>query len=161
LPPLRAADSLRNTNNLSDRSRSGCPTASWRWCSWPIIEVEVASRDASNTGARLGGAAFPVTKTLDGFDVGTSSVKRATFDYLVSLEWVAARENLCLVGPAGTGGSHLLVALGHHAVDASMRSATLRASGGRLALSAIPSGAPPDRRGRGSGLERRNDDRVP
>jgi len=66
-------------------------------------------------------AAFPVTKTLDGFDVAASSVKRATFDYLASLEWIDARENLCLVGPAGTGKSHLLVALGHHAVDAGKR----------------------------------------
>jgi len=40
-----------------------------------------------------------VTKTLDGFDVAASSVKRATFDYLTSLEWIDARENLCLVRP--------------------------------------------------------------
>ncbi len=44
-----------------------------------------------------------------------------TFDYLVSLEWITARENLCLVGPAGTGKSHLLVALGHAAIDAGHR----------------------------------------
>ena len=66
-------------------------------------------------------AAFPETKTLEEFDVTTSSVKLATFDYLASLEWVRAKEKLCLVGPPGTGKSHLLVALGHHAV-ASARS---------------------------------------
>src|SRR5205085_4935917 len=60
-------------------------------------------------------------KTLEEFNVATSSVKAATFDYLASLEWVAAKENLCLVGPAGTGKSHLLVALGHHAVEAGLR----------------------------------------
>ncbi len=49
--------------------------------------------------------------------MAASSVKAATFDYLASLEWIAARENVCLVGPAGTGKSHLLVALGHAAVD--------------------------------------------
>ena len=43
---------------------------------------------------------------------------RATFDYLASLEWIRAHENLCLVGPAGTGKSHLLVALGLAAVEA-------------------------------------------
>ena len=32
--------------------------------------------------------------------------------------WITARENLCLVGPAGTGKSHLLVALGAAAVAA-------------------------------------------
>jgi hypothetical protein len=29
-----------------------------------------------------------------------SSVPKATFAYLASLEWITARENLCLVGPA-------------------------------------------------------------
>ena len=35
-----------------------------------------------------------------------------------SLEWITARENLCLVGPPGTGKSHVLVALGVAAVRA-------------------------------------------
>jgi hypothetical protein len=48
-------------------------------------------------------------------------VPRATFDYLASLEWIRARENLVLVGPAGTGKSHLLVALGLAAVEAGIR----------------------------------------
>ncbi len=81
-----------------------------------LLEAEITSRDASNAVARLKSAGFPVTKTLEEFDVSASSVPRATFNYLVSLEWIAARENLCLVGPAGTGKSHLLVALGHEAV---------------------------------------------
>ena len=59
-----------------------------------------------------------MTKTLDEFDLGVSSVPRATFAYLASLEWITAGENLCLVGPAGTGKSHLLVALGVAAVQA-------------------------------------------
>jgi len=83
-----------------------------------MLEAEIASRDASNATARLKLADFPVTKTLDEFDVSASSVPRATFDYLASLEWISATENLCLVGPAGTGKSHLLVALGHEAVNA-------------------------------------------
>jgi DNA replication protein DnaC len=86
-----------------------------------LIEAEIASRDASNARARLKAAAFPVTKTIEEFNVAASSVKAATFDYLVSLEWVAAKENVCMVGPAGTGKSHVLVALGHRAVDAGYR----------------------------------------
>ena len=86
-----------------------------------LIETEIASRDASNARARLKQAGFPVVKTLDEFNVAVSSIKTATFDYLASLEWITARENLCLVGPAGTGKSHLLVALGHTAVDAGHR----------------------------------------
>ena len=86
-----------------------------------LVEAEIASRDASNAANRLKVAAFPVTKTLDEFDVNASSVKPATFAYLSGLEWVRATENLCLVGPAGTGKSHLLVALGHAAIEAGFR----------------------------------------
>ncbi len=86
-----------------------------------LVEAEITSRDASNARGRMKAAAFPVKKILDGFDVAASSVPRATFDYLAGLEWIDARENLCLVGPAGTGKSHLLVALGHHAVEAGRR----------------------------------------
>lgn len=82
-----------------------------------LVEAEIASRDASNARARLKLAGFPIAKTLEEFDVSASSVKQATFDYLSSLEWIRAKENLCLVGPAGTGKSHLLVALGHEAVE--------------------------------------------
>jgi DNA replication protein DnaC len=86
-----------------------------------LVEAEITARDASNARTRLKSAAFPVTKTLDEFDLGVSSVPKATYDYLASLEWVTARENLCLVGPAGTGKSHLLVALGIAAVQAGHR----------------------------------------
>jgi DNA replication protein DnaC len=83
-----------------------------------LIEAECASRDESNLRGRLRGAGFPVTKSLEEFKVAASSVPQATFDYLASLEWIVKSENLCLVGPAGTGKSHLLVALGHAAVAA-------------------------------------------
>ena len=82
-----------------------------------LVEAEITAREASNTRTRLKAAAFPVTKTLEEFDLGASSIPAATFAYLGSLEWITARENLCLVGPAGTGKSHLLVALGAAAVQ--------------------------------------------
>jgi DNA replication protein DnaC len=81
-----------------------------------LIEAEITAREASNARTRLKAAAFPVTKTLDEFDLAVSSINQATLDYLASLEWITAQENLCLVGPAGTGKSHLLVALGVAAV---------------------------------------------
>jgi hypothetical protein len=49
---------------------------------------------------RLKAAAFPVTKTLDSFDVSASSIPQASFDYLSSLEWVRAQHNLALIGPS-------------------------------------------------------------
>lgn len=86
-----------------------------------LVEAEIASREQSNARSRLKTASFPVHKSLDEFDLSASSVRRASFDYLASLEWVRAKENLCIVGPAGTGKSHLLIALGHAAVDAGCR----------------------------------------
>jgi DNA replication protein DnaC len=81
-----------------------------------LVEAEIAARDAANEANRLRAAGFPVTKTLEGFQRAHSSIPAATLDYLSSLEWIAGAENLCLIGPAGTGKSHLLVALGHAAV---------------------------------------------
>ena len=86
-----------------------------------LVDAEITARDESNARTRLKAAAFPVVKTIEEFDVSTSSVPRATFDYLTSLEWIRAAENICLIGPAGTGKSHLLVALGVAAVDAGHR----------------------------------------
>ena len=86
-----------------------------------LVEAEIAARDASNARTRLKTAVFPVVKTLDEFDRAVSSINPATLDYLTSLEWLTARENLCLVGPPGTGKSHLLVALGVAAVQAGHR----------------------------------------
>jgi len=86
-----------------------------------LVEAEITARDASNARNRLKAAAFPVTKTLDEFDIGASSIPPATFNYLASLEWIRAPENLCLLGPAGTGKSHLLVALGVAAIEAGHR----------------------------------------
>jgi len=86
-----------------------------------LVEAEITARDESNARTRLRQAAFPVTKTLEEFDVAASSIPTATFDYLASLEWVRAAENVCLIGPAGTGKSHMLVALGIAAVEAGHR----------------------------------------
>jgi len=86
-----------------------------------LVEAEICARDASNARHRLKAAAFPVAKTLEEFDIAASSIPRPTFDYLASLEWIGAHENLCLVGPAGTGKSHTLIALGVAAVQAGHR----------------------------------------
>jgi DNA replication protein DnaC len=86
-----------------------------------FVEAEITARDTANQRLRRKAAGFPVRKTLEEFKVTASSVPQATFDYLTSLEWIRAAENLCLVGPAGTGKSHLLIALGHAAVTAGHR----------------------------------------
>ena len=86
-----------------------------------LVEAEIAARDESNARGRLKAAGFPVTKSLEEFQVPLSSIPRATFDYLASLEWIRAKENACFLGPAGTGKSHCLIALGHRAVEEGYR----------------------------------------
>lgn len=93
-----------------------------------LVEAECAARDASMARARLKAANFPVKKTLQDFDLSASSIPRPTLDYLSSLEWVRAKEWPCLVGPPGTGKSHVLIALGHAAVEAGYKARYFTAS---------------------------------
>ena len=86
-----------------------------------LVEAEIAARDASNERARLKAATFPVLKTIADFDLADSSIPAPTWAYLTSLEWARAKENVALIGPAGTGKSHTLIALGHAAVLAGHR----------------------------------------
>jgi DNA replication protein DnaC len=83
-----------------------------------LIEAEISARDASNEANRIKAAAFPVVKTLESLDMSSSSIPQATLDYLASLEWIRAQHNLAIIGPPGTGKSHVLIALGHAAIHA-------------------------------------------
>ena len=56
--------------------------------------------------------------------LAASSIRLATFDYLASLERIRAAEHVCMIGPAGTGKSHILNSLGIAAVEPGHRSAT-------------------------------------
>jgi len=86
-----------------------------------LVEAEIAARDASNERARRKAAGFPVTRRLEDFVLAESSVPRATFDHLASLDWIEAAENVVLVGPAGTGKSHILLGIGEAAVVSGRR----------------------------------------
>ncbi|WP_305034167.1 ATP-binding protein [Mycolicibacterium sp. CR10] len=57
-------------------------------------------------------------KTLESFDVATSSIQPKVLDYLSSLEWIRTQQNLTIIGPAGTGKSHTLIGLGAAAIQA-------------------------------------------
>jgi DNA replication protein DnaC len=86
-----------------------------------LLQAEIAARDEANRRIRLKQAGFPVPKTLETFKVTDSSIPRPTFEYIASLEWVRAKENLLLIGPAGTGKSHTLVGCGVQAVERGMK----------------------------------------
>ena len=59
-----------------------------------LIEAELAPRETSNARTRMRNAAFPVVNTLDELDRTACSIPGPTPDYLASLEWITAKENL-------------------------------------------------------------------
>ncbi len=109
-----------------------------------LVETEIAARDASNTRLRSKQASFPTRKTIAEFDLAASSIPAQTWAYLCSLEWISATENITLIGPAGTGKSHTLIALGHAAVETGRRVRYFTAA--ELALEPLPRASRQQRR---------------
>lgn len=96
-----------------------------------LLVEEVTGRDRSALATRRANAAFPTGKTFDTWDPALSSIPAPTQQALRTLEWVYRRENLVVCGPAGTGKTFLLEALGQQAVQAGLHVAwfTLEALG--------------------------------
>lgn len=77
------------------------------------LEKEVQARVASGAEIRVKGAKFPGRKSLDDFDYDHQrSVKRELVAHLSGLDFITEKRNIVLLGPPGTGKSHLAVGLG-------------------------------------------------
>ncbi len=85
-----------------------------------LLAEEVAGRDRSALATRRAAAGFPTGKTFAAWDPALSSIPAPTQQALQTLEWIHRRENLVVCGPAGTGKTFLLEALGHTAVEAGL-----------------------------------------
>jgi DNA replication protein DnaC len=96
-----------------------------------LLAEEVAGRDRSALATRRAAATFPTGKTFAAWDQALSSIPAPTQAALRTLEWIGRRENLVVCGPAGTGKTFFLEALGQAAVEAGMHVAwfTLEALG--------------------------------
>ena len=82
-----------------------------------LIHDEVARRDHKKFELRLRRAAFRAGKTLDGFDFSRlPNLNRALVHDLATGRYLAEKAPVLIVGPCGTGKSHLAQALGHCAV---------------------------------------------
>ncbi len=82
-----------------------------------LIQDEVARREQKKFALRLRRAAFRATKTLDQFDFERlPNVNRALVHDLATGRYMGERAPVLIVGPCGTGKSHLAQALGHCAV---------------------------------------------
>ncbi len=82
-----------------------------------LLISEAEGRDRSTIETRRRRAHFPANKTFESWSESRSSIPSATQRALKTLEWVTRAENVVVAGPQGTGKSHLLEAIGHHAVD--------------------------------------------
>jgi DNA replication protein DnaC len=78
-----------------------------------LCELELIEREQKAAQRRLKAARFPAAKLLDEFDFSARpSVNKPLVLDLVRGDYVARRENILLVGPSGTGKTHLATALG-------------------------------------------------
>ena len=78
-----------------------------------LCELELIDRERRAAERRLKAAKFPSHKTLDTFDFkARPSVNKPLLLGLMKGEYLDQRENVLLVGPSGTGKTHLALALG-------------------------------------------------
>jgi DNA replication protein DnaC len=87
-----------------------------------VLSTEVASRESHGGEGRIKAARFPARKTLEEFDFTFQrSVKRQVVEHLGQLDFLHGRENVVLLGPPGTGKTHLAIAIGIRACLAGQR----------------------------------------
>lgn len=78
-----------------------------------LTELEVAARSANALKARIKQAGFPVQKDLDTYDFSLMpGLNKQKILELARGQWIDQHDNSCLVGNAGTGKTHLAIALG-------------------------------------------------
>jgi DNA replication protein DnaC len=78
-----------------------------------VLDAEHALRAARSREMLIKLATFPVVKTIEDFDFDAApGVPKARIQELSGLAFIERRENIILLGPSGTGKSHLATALG-------------------------------------------------
>ena len=87
-----------------------------------LTERELIERERKSAERRLKAARFPAHKTLDQFDFQAQpSVNKPLVVQLAAGDYLTSRENILLVGPSGTGKSHLAIALAINACSQGKR----------------------------------------
>jgi DNA replication protein DnaC len=117
---LKAPAAARAMPKLAERAR----TESWSHERFleAVLSSEVSSRESHGGEARIKAARFPGRKTLEEFDFTFQrSAKKQVIEHLGQLDFLHGRENVVLLGPPGTGKSHLAIALGIRACLAGQR----------------------------------------
>jgi DNA replication protein DnaC len=108
---LKAPAAARALPKLAARARQ--EEWSYERFAETLLATEQASRDAHGGEARIKQARFPARKTLEEFDFSFQrSVQKTLVLHLGQLDFLAGKENVVLLGPPGTGKTHLAIALG-------------------------------------------------
>jgi DNA replication protein DnaC len=117
---LKAPAAARALPKLAERARA--EEWSYERFAETLLATEVASRDAHGGEARIKQARFPARKTLEEFDFSFQrSVQKTLVLHLGQLDFLTAKDNVVLLGPPGTGKTHLAIALGIRACLAGQR----------------------------------------
>jgi DNA replication protein DnaC len=83
-----------------------------------VFRAEEASREEKRRAERIKQARFPTFKDFKSFDCDfQKSITREQLDTLEKLEWVESMFNLILIGPSGTGKTHIALAAGNTAAE--------------------------------------------
>jgi len=77
-----------------------------------VLEREVAARHASGAQLRIRAAGMPAVKTIEDFDFDQQPAARTPVQALASGTYLAEHRNVVLLGPPGTGKTHVATALG-------------------------------------------------
>jgi DNA replication protein DnaC len=81
------------------------------------LDAEIAMRSEHAIERRLRAARLPARKTLTQFDWRRAhGLERARVEELARCAWIESARNVVLVGPVGTGKTHLATALGIEAI---------------------------------------------
>lgn len=87
-----------------------------------LVGEELVAKADRSINARIAKARFPAIRTLDAFDFGFQPrLPVALVKELAGLDFLDWAENICAVGPPGTGKSHLLIGLAVKACEARKR----------------------------------------
>jgi DNA replication protein DnaC len=117
---LKAPAAARALPALADRARE----ESWSYERFAelLLSTEASARESHGGEGRIKAARFPARKTLEEFDFTFQrSVKKTIIEHLGQLDFLHARENLILLGPPGTGKTHLAIAISIRACLAGQR----------------------------------------